>query len=355
MSSQLPLASVAIALAASAFATGLARRIAWRTGTLAHPRADRLHTREVALLGGFGCLLGVSAAGLLSASGVVSSAPLARVSARWLGVGAGGTLAFALLGLIDDRRAFSPLAKGIAQGALLALLLLLARPEGRLAGVSGWVAAWLAGMLLVNAWNYLDHADGLFASALAISAAMTAIVWGRIEGGGLPLAALWGTSGAMLGFLLWNLPPARIFLGDAGSLGLGFLLFWASLALFERAPSAALPATLAAHGLAWTDFLLVSVTRLSQGRSPFAGGRDHTGHRLGRAVGPVWMIVLCAAVSIGFGAVGFAAAKPRPLWGLAGILLLGVVLSQLLRSVPTPVETAEATARAGANSRSGLA
>jgi UDP-N-acetylmuramyl pentapeptide phosphotransferase/UDP-N-acetylglucosamine-1-phosphate transferase len=345
VSVSLPLASVLLALVASALATDLARRIAWKAGAVAYPRPDRFHTRPVALLGGLGCLLGVSVAGLASVTGVVDSVPSPHVSPRWLAAGVGGTIAFALLGLLDDRRPLSPWAKGAGQGLLLALVLLIAPPGGRLEGIVPRLGAWIAGMMLLNAWNYLDHADGVFASVLAISAAVTAIVWGRVEGGGLPLALLWGSSGAMLGFLLWNLPPARIFLGDAGSLAMGFLLFWAGLALFAFAPAAALPATLAAHALAGTDFLLVSAARLFRGGNPFVGGRDHTGHRLGRAVGPLGTLALCAAGIVGFAVLGFATAG-RPAWGLAGILLLAVLVSQALRLLPPPLETEPQPAKA---------
>ena len=150
--------------------------------------------------------------------------------------------------------------------------------------------AWV--VLIANAWNLIDHADGMCAVTGIISAAV--LLAGARLAGDAQLAALWlALIGGLAGFLCWNLPPARLYLGDAGSLPLGFLIacgtlattFWPS----ERALSSplALAAPLLICAVPLFDTAAVVVKRLRRGVAPWRGDRNHLGHRLARrGLGP---------------------------------------------------------------------
>jgi UDP-N-acetylmuramyl pentapeptide phosphotransferase/UDP-N-acetylglucosamine-1-phosphate transferase len=308
------------------------------------PREDRFHSVPVTLLGGPACLLGVVAGSagwvLMTGSGFSATG----LPAGLPGAAAVGLVAFLVLGLYDDRRSCSPLRKGVLQGLLLLGVLLLWRPEGRLASWLGVSLAWFGAMALLNAWNYLDHADGIFASTSAVASVVLAAGFGGMAGWGCASGVLWGLCGAMLGFAAWNLPPARIFLGDAGSLPLGFLLVLAGLAIVDSGPPEAVPVAVGAHCVPLTDMLLVSFARLRERRHPFRGGRDHSAHRLTLLLGRRTTALAFLLAAAGFGAVGFLAGPRHPLPITvalpAACLLLALLLLRLAppsaRRMPTP-------------------
>ncbi len=252
-----------------------------------------------------------------------------------------GVVGFLLLGLFDDRRALSPIWKGSAQAAVLASVLIAWSPGGRLAMPVNLAMAGVAGIVMLNAWNYLDHADGVFSAIAAISAAALALLFGE---GAIDLLAptlLWGVAGGLVGFLLWNLPPARIFLGDAGSLPIGFLLVFSSLVILDAGPVEALPTSVGIHSLALADLLLVTMARVRAGIHPFRGGRDHSGHRLSARVGSsmtLLLLVLLASVPILF---SLTLGPPHP--GLMVILLpvFSLLLALGILYLPTPAASSE--------------
>jgi len=143
---------------------------------------------------------------------------------------------------------------------------------------------WIVG--LTNAVNFFDNVDGGASGAIAISSAFLGLL--AMQGGQILIASLsFVLCGATLGFLVWNKPPARIYMGDAGALFLGVLV--ASLAIrldpnpINRISSFAVPIFLLAIPILDTS---VAVTkRILRGVSPFQGGRDHLSHRLmGRGI-----------------------------------------------------------------------
>lgn len=188
-----------------------------------------------------------------------------------------------VLGLVDDRRSLTPQSKLLIQ--IMAAAILIG------GGFSLYVVDsvlvnllvsffWLIG--ITNAFNLLDHMDGVSPGVAAIAAATMAIVYAS-SGFPLEAAVAAGLAGASLGFLVYNRAPATIFMGDSGSLFLG-------LALAGLAVS---PAGTAARGLVGALFVpvlillvpildtsLVILTRLGSGRSIAQGGVDHTTHRL---------------------------------------------------------------------------
>ena len=243
---------------------------------------------------------------LISAGGVLATTPLAlRIGAiskvrpdRWHLTGAvprlaGPAMLLAMapflsleqaiilgyvcaVGVVDDVRQFSAGAKALALmgGAVIAGV----ATESVWVGVALWVAC--------NAVNMLDHADGL--AAATVGAAFLGI-------GG---AAGFAGAGACLGFLLFNYPPARVFMGDGGSLLLG-----AALVLFTYQDGPLL--TVAWLAVPLVDAAFVTARRLLGGRKPWVGGTDHLGHTLLRARIPPRVLPLLyagAALAIGLAA-----------------------------------------------------
>ena len=222
------LASAAIGCAG----TWLARRYALRRNLLDQPGERRSH--QVATPRGGGISLVVV---MLAALGVMA----VRFPAQGLAIAcaAAGLVAVALIGWIDDHRPLSPWLRLGVHGLAAVLLGLALRLQG--GGMADAAVAFLAAMVLVNVWNFMDGIDGLAAS----QAALVATAWALFAGQG---AVFWlglALAAGACGFLPFNLPRARIFLGDVGSGALGYALAGLlALAAVGRAPAEQLWLTL---------------------------------------------------------------------------------------------------------------
>ena len=204
--------------------------------------------------------------------------PTSHVSAVMI-VGVAASFA---LGLLDDFRRMAPSTKLAAQAIIAAGLyfggvrveIISFEPVAFVVTV-----LWVVG--LMNAVNLMDNMDGLAAGITAIASIALAIA---AYPENIPVVLIGVvTAGAAIGFLVYNFNPARIFMGDAGSLMLGFLL--ASAAILHTASSAAnvglaVLAPLAVLALPIFDTALVTTSRRLAGRPISQGGRDHTSHRL---------------------------------------------------------------------------
>jgi UDP-GlcNAc:undecaprenyl-phosphate GlcNAc-1-phosphate transferase len=141
---------------------------------------------------------------------------------------------------------------------------------------------WIVGV--TNSINFFDNVDGGASGTIAISS--TFLFFLAFQGGQFFIAALAAVlGGATIGFLLWNRPPARIYMGDAGALFLG-LLIATLLIRFNPNPiylsaSFAIPVLILAVPI--LDTTVAVISRLRRGISPFQGGQDHLSHRLMRA------------------------------------------------------------------------
>lgn len=251
--------------------------------------ARRLHTRPVATVGGVGLFLAMTLASLLivATSSVEVRNPAAFAAIVPIGLGA---LAMHLTGLWDDRSGLSAHVKAALQ-VLVSLAVFLAgvRIEavevpflGRLE-FAYWVSMaitvfWFVGV--TNAFNLVDGTDGLAGGAALIATSamfLVALALGH-ELVALFLAVM---AGATLGFLCYNFPPASVFMGDAGSLLLGFLL--AGLGIVSSAKAAttvAIAVPIVAFGLPVLDTTLAVVRRTLRGDRIWVPDRGHIHHRL---------------------------------------------------------------------------
>lgn len=326
-----------LALVFTAVLTPLVRGAAIAGGMVRQVQADRWHSRPTPAIGGvaiflgFGLALGVGF--LLDPNAVQGLAPRPARSflplSTWEALVAGATLAF-LVGLVDDFVHLPPLAKLVGQVAA-ALVYLLSGIGVWLTGVYAVDAAisllWFVG--LTNAVNLLDNMDGLAAGTAAIAGAYLAVLF-FLEGTvGLAILSL-GFSMSLVGFLAHNYPPARIFMGDSGSLFLG--LFLAGMALapapgLSRSLAAVLAAPVLILGVPILDTTLVTIGRILEGRPVSQGGKDHTSHRfvaLGMAEKPtLWLLWAMAAAGGLVGLLLRSAERGTAL--LLGGVLVGMV------------------------------
>jgi UDP-GlcNAc:undecaprenyl-phosphate GlcNAc-1-phosphate transferase len=252
--------------------------------------------------------------------------------------GAGAVVAAAgcalAVGLADDLHplpAWAKLAGQAGAGVVLAALGVRAALPGP--EVVAWVAtiAWV--VVAANALNLFDNFDGAAGGAALASGLALSLWWGLGSG---PTALGAALAGAAAGFLVWNAPPARIFMGDAGSHFLGAALAGLTLLDGGRAGTAgAAPAALAILvpvvllAVPLFDTALVAVERRRHHRPLSVGGRDHTSHRLARlglGARPV-ALVLWGLAAVAAGAASLAAAGPW--WFAAGTAALAAVLALL--------------------------
>jgi len=294
-----PAGAFLVAALVSVVLTPLAIRAALRLGVLDHPGEHKSHRTPTPYLGGIGIVTAVTLSIALAA--VVRGETFATL-AQLLGL-LGVALALALTGLLDDLRGLPVAVRfGVQLLAALGLWQLDVRAEltGEVFIDLPLTVLWTVG--ITNAMNLLDNMDGLSASTATIASLWfggIAIVNGQF----LVAALAFAVGGGAAGFLRDNRPPARIYMGDAGSLFLGVML--ASLGMLldiERGMlvGAAVPVLILTVPV--LDTALVTVARVRHGISPFQGGRDHTSHRLVRVGLPVPVAVgLIAMASFAHG------------------------------------------------------
>lgn len=277
-----------LALLLAAWGTPIARAAALRFGIVDRPDGVlKTHQEPVPYLGGlavFGAVL-------------VSLLLVFDLQSPLLGLLLAGELVL-LLGLFDDLGALTPGVKFAGQG-LAVWVLVKADIQTHLAYLPPWAnllvtAFWLVAVM--NAVNLLDIMDGL-ASSVACAASAVLVVVALLNEMPLVAATSAALCGATAGFLIYNRPPARIYLGDAGSLFIGLMLGGLTLVVryAEDNPLAVLnPLLILSVPLFDTAF--VSFVRIYRGASPFRGSPDHFALRLRRAG---WSVPQILRVSLG--------------------------------------------------------
>lgn len=279
-----------LAFGVAAALTPLLRRWAIELGGLDRVGSSRkIHTQPIPRVGGVAIVLGfvVPLLGLFFWENDVSTLFFAHPD-RVLGLFLGG-VAIALLGLYDDVRGADARVKFAVQGVVAVAMYLLgyavrvvANPFGdpvQLGLLSGPLTVlWIVG--IINALNLIDGLDGLAAGVAVIVVMLTfAVALGRLDV--LMCLFMASLAGAVLGFLLYNWNPASIFMGDTGSMFLGFVLGVSTVATNQKSSTAvAILVPIVALGLPIADTLLAMLRRAAWGRPIFAADREHIHHRL---------------------------------------------------------------------------
>lgn len=310
------LGAVGIPMALTALLMPAAGKLAHKLRVIDRPSARKLHTRPTPLMGG----LAVYAAIVIyeASRGDIAPKMMALVAACGVAV---------LLGAVDDRFDIHSRFRLITHVCLAALLGVAGFRTGLLPKPLDVCVSiiWITGM--INAMNCIDCADGVCGGISAVALVSYGIMLTLAGPDHLPLALIsFATAGAACGFLLYNFPPARIFMGDCGSTALGLLIGSISLRATADSASAyvlyaALPATLPV-----CDILIVHIRRYLSGtrniRDLLAStGKDHLPHRLiYLGLSPRQTLLAICLVS-GLFAVVPIAVRIRPPLALAAITL----------------------------------
>ena len=250
-----------------------------------------------------------------------------------------------ILGLIDDRRPLGPWAKLVIMlipGVMFAGFFdtrLMTMLDSYVGG--SWLSILITILwftVIINAMNFIDNMDGL-SGGVALIASTMLLVAAMLNGQWFVGAVLALVVGSTLGFLVWNFPPAKIFMGDGGSLILGLLL------AFLTVRTTYMPITIDGESSnAWYavlmpviilaiplyDFVSVTLIRLAQGKSPFVGDLQHFSHRMrGRGLGARSTILVIYALTLATGISGLLISRALP-WQA---VMLGIQIAALICAI----------------------
>lgn len=251
----------------------LVRKVSMKIGYLDHPKNTKVHAHPTPLLGGVGIFISF-VIGLVTASSLIADP---RVQSILI-----GSTFLLIVGLVDDKFGMMPEVKLLAQ--FLAAMVVI-KTGIRIEFFHNYYLntivtyLWLVG--ITNSFNLLDNMNGLSAGIAGIAAVFFGIVmW---VGNQIGVAVIsFALAGASFGFLKHNFPRANIFMGDTGSLVIGYVL--ASTAILGSwctrflTTSIVMPVIILAYPI--FDTTLVTIVRMKEGRSIFQGGKDHSSHRL---------------------------------------------------------------------------
>lgn len=301
----------------SLFFTPLARSCALKLSLVSFPKDDRWHKKPTAVLGGVAIFFAV----FISLIGILNF-PNMQV----IGFYFGSFIIFAC-GIIDDIKKLSPQVKILFQIIASCIVIyfgislkinpdyLQNLPNGVVATIDFLIVPftiiWIVG--ITNAFNLLDNMDGLCAGIAAISSLILFVSGLLVNNVVISMIAV-TLSGACLGFLPYNFNPAKIFMGDSGSMFLGFsfsvlaLMGTSARAFSNLLVTLAVPVLILAVPI--FDTALVAFIRMLNGRSMLIGGKDHTSHRLvSLGLSERKTVIVLYMISILFGAIALAYSK----------------------------------------------
>ena len=313
--------AAAASCAVVAVSTPLVRRLAMAKGVVDHPGGHKSHLTPVPYLGGLAIMAGAVVA-QLAVVGVPGRASALLLAAVLLGA----------VGAVDDRRNLHPLPRLIVQSAAAVAAVAVGvqvHITGHALVDATATVVWI--VVMTNALNFLDNMDGL-ASCMTAASATSAFVLASAAGQHIVATAASALVGACLGFLLYNRRPATIYMGDAGSLFLGFLL---AVVVIQVDPAQSQPRSWLVPalllGIPVVDTTTVMLARWRNGRVLYLGGRDHLSHRL---VALGWSPTDAVLTLVGCQGLlgGLAVLVGRsflPVW--LGLLAGGAVIACLLR------------------------
>jgi len=317
--------------------TPVSRWLAPRVGVMAIPRARDIHTRPVPRMGGVAIFLAVMIGAVLLSD---------RFYVRELAALLFGASLMSFLGLIDDRFSLSAYVRLAAQlGMSLFMYYIGVRVQvfDNVVLDAALTMIWIVG--ITNAMNFLDNMDGLLAGISSVISAfflMLSVINGQYLVGLLSAAIL----GACVGFLIWNWNPATVFMGDSGSMFLGFTLAVLAIKLrfMGQSPVVSWMVPVIIMGLPVFDMTLVFVSRIRRGKNPLTTpGKDHTSHRIhdhGYTKREAVMVLYLACGCLGITAVIASFASVFTNLALAAsLVILGLVLLWYMEFGPWKLKT----------------
>jgi UDP-GlcNAc:undecaprenyl-phosphate GlcNAc-1-phosphate transferase len=341
----------------SAVAIAAVRPMAFRLSLVDKPGGRKIHKAEVPLVGGLGMFLGLFVALGLLPMELRPSGEFAAVCA-----------VIVLIGLLDDRYGLSPflrlfiqlgMAGWIAQKTGFSAQHLGTLLIGQPVVLLQWSAVCLTGILVaggVNAFNMIDGIDGL-AGCMGLIAMISIALLSFDAGLAVPLGVALVAAGAVSAFLVFNLPlgfnqSIRCFMGDAGSMLIGFVVAWLLLCVSQDSSGGLEPAVLLfVVAVPISDLLWVFAIRLSRGQSPFRADNSHLHHYLLKAgvshAGALGVLTLSAVVISALGLMisrsdisGFTSLGIFFIC-CAALVLLVVTAGRWARRLPRSFKTAE--------------
>jgi UDP-GlcNAc:undecaprenyl-phosphate GlcNAc-1-phosphate transferase len=349
--SSLHLLAVAVSSVLALALTPIIRQLARRIGMVAKPKTDRWHKKPTAMLGGAAIWISVVVSYLLFVR-PLSSQGWAHFPGSSLDIVLGASTFLFLVGLTDDLLHTKPYQKLIGQvmGSAFVIYYGLSLPWTNYSALNmALTIFWLIG--ITNAVNLLDNMDGLASGIAVIGSSFLALSF--LNTGQTTEALMLEIFAAvLLGFLIYNSNPASIFMGDSGSMFIGFFLASAALVNVSGGRSRNLLPVLAVPILVLFipifDTTFVTILRKISGRAASHGGRDHTSHRL-VALGmserhAVWMLYGFAGLS---GLLALLVQQVKldvSLAAIAGFTVLLTLLGVYLAGVKVYDETDEALA-----------
>ncbi|MDQ2747370.1 MAG: glycosyl transferase [Acidobacteriota bacterium] len=316
-----PFSTALISFALATILTYAVREAAHKFGFVAKPKADRWHKRPTAMLGGVAIFLTTILVYLF----------FVPRTAETLIVLAGSTVLF-LVGLIDDLIQVKPYQKLIGQFIGVAIVigfgLVLPWTDSEILNIA-ITCFWLVG--ITNAINLLDNMDGLSGGIAAIAAISLAAGFAASGQSGA-LIFLSAFIGALIGFLVFNFNPASIFMGDCGSMFVGFLLASSVLMTEVGGRSRGIVSILAVPALVLFvpifDTTFVTLLRKLWGRKASQGGRDHTSHRLvALGLSERSAVLLLYGLATAAGLVSLAVRELEPTRSVALIVVFTLLLT----------------------------
>ncbi len=249
------------------------KNITYHKGWIAYPRKDRWHKRPVSLYGGVGIVGGIYLSLLIPPYPFTLPLTFLVLS-----------LFVFFIGLFDDIKPFSPSFKFVLEMAVTSFVIFSGGKihiTGRFLIDVFITYLWILG--ITNAFNLLDNMDGLSSGiGIIVSSSLLFLIISN-EGGDFSILFLSLIISAYGAYLVFNFPPAKIFMGDAGSLFLGFTLSVLSIPGYFNSLDRgihSLFAILLIFSLPIFDTTLVTLNRLYYGKKASEGGKDHTSHRL---------------------------------------------------------------------------
>ncbi|MDB4888763.1 MAG: glycosyl transferase, group 4 family protein [Gemmatimonadetes bacterium] len=329
--------------AASVALTGIVRRYALTNNVLDHPNERSSHVAPTPRGGGLAIMATIITALLVgSGMGVVS-----KHDALTLGL---GIVALAVIGWIDDQRGLPARARfGVHAGvAIWTLWMYGGIPFLRIGstslplGIAGYVLGTIGIVWSINLFNFMDGIDGLAASQAVLIAlgVASSLFWTGDQSLGTVALIL---AASCAGFLAWNWPPAKIFMGDVGSGAIGYLIAGLAVAS-ERHGAVPLIVFAIVAGVFVVDATVTLIRRMARGDRIYEAHRKHAYQRLARAWGSHRPVTIAAAgVTLLLDAVGMVATRWTSLLVpcLAGAYLL-LALLFVLAERHAPLENVSA-------------